>query len=723
MISFTKSVPTICVSLFLLLSNGSVLAQYQDNEPGESSQSQGRFYGKGHPKTTRDLPPGQLRKSLDNLQPYAKSKALRWLQEFSFPAADVESLRVTADGSIHYADSFLPTLAATDNAENLSTNPAMSATEVFQLHSKPGSSQVVYLDFDGHTMEGTAWNVNREPVLVALPFDPSQNDSPPTVANFTQDELNRIAEIWHRMSEDFAAFDIDVTTEEPDVFTPTTGRVLFTLDTDAYGASMPSRGAGGVAWVNPWGRSNYATYYSPALVYYKNLQGSATYNAEAGSHELGHNLGLSHDGTQSGSKYYAGHGNGLVDWAPIMGNSYSRNVTQWSAGDYPDANNTQDDLAIIAEELGYVADDHSDSADAATPIKVEANGDILVSSPEQDPNNLLTENKGVINDRSDVDWFYFDLPTEGAVNITATPAWHSFERNDYRGANLDIELTLYDSSLVFLDISDPNTNSKAAITASLPAGRYFIQVDGVGNFTNSDYSDYSSLGMYFLEGSVQAGEISNTAPSPAIMSWQAAPHATGNSTFSMTAVEAIDDSGVVEYNFSCVVGGNGCTSSGWQSSRTWSPDGLDANTYYSYKVTARNMFGLTNTASPTMGDTTDASTPPAENEPPSASASYSPAPAVISKGKTVEVSFDGSNSEDPDGNVVSWVWKDNDGSTVSTSKVFSRKLGEGTHDFTLTVTDNTGASSNTSLSVSVTKGGDAGGGGGKKCNPRKQVCS
>ena len=39
-------------------------------------------------------------------------------------------------------------------------------------------------------------------------------------------------------------------------------------------------------------------YYSPALVYYNNLGGGREdYVSEASSHEMGHNLGLSHDGT------------------------------------------------------------------------------------------------------------------------------------------------------------------------------------------------------------------------------------------------------------------------------------------------------------------------------------------------------------------------------------------------------------------------------------------
>jgi hypothetical protein len=230
--------------------------------------------------------------------------------------------------------------------------------------------------------------------------------------------------------------------------------------------------------------------------------------------------------------------------------------------------------------------------------------------------------------------------------------------------------------------------------------------------------------MYFIEGSVQVASAPDTTPpSPATMSWQSAPHATGENSFNMTATLATDDSGGVEYYFSCVAGGTGCTDSGWQASQTWSPGGLDADTYYAYKVTARDGSGIENVASSTMGDTTGTAPPPppppAENIAPVAVASTSPEPALITKGKTANVTLDGSGSSDQDGSIVSWVWKDARGATVSTSAAFTSKLKEGTYDFTLTVTDNDGATDSTTLSVSVAKAPNEGGGGGRKPKPPK----
>jgi hypothetical protein len=635
---------------------------------------------------------------------HARENAIKHLQNFSFPEEDLASLRVNAEGAIWYEDRFdgVTAGAAAPAASPVEINHLES--DIFSLHSSPGSGNVVYLDFDGHTIEPTSgWTITQ---LVALPFDPSGNDSPATEASFTQDELNRIFEIWHRISEDFASFDIDVTTEEPVDFTPTTGHVLFTDDTDAFGEPMPGQGNGGIAFTNAFGRDDYVSRYSPALVYYTNLSaadfGMPTLNAEAASHEFGHNLGLSHDGIAGGSSYYEGHGSGFVSWAPIMGRPFTSNVTQWSKGEYPDANNTQDDLAVIAGKLGWDGDDHGDSAALATPLLVEPDGSIQVSSPELDPDNVLPENKGIINDRVDVDWYYFDVTEAGALNITATPAWHSFTRNANRGANLDIELALFNSGLVLLTAGEPDDDTNAAVAISVTAGRHYLQVRGVGNTTYSDYSDYASMGMYFLEGNIPVGAIDETPPSPSVMSWETAPAATGTSTISMTAVLATDDSGTVEYYFSCVAGGQGCAASGWQTSRSHTASGLTPNTYYAYTVKARDAAGNQNDSSPPEGDTTDS--PPA-NQPPVATASYAPEPAVISRGKTLEVTLDGSASSDPDGTISAWSWKDADGAIVSESVSVTVKLREGDHDYTLEVTDDNGATSSTSLSITVTKQG------------------
>jgi hypothetical protein len=714
MMHSTRIWPRIWAFLLVSLIATGALAQ------GNSANAPGRQFGIGQPQSVADLPPGPLRSGLERLPKQARGKALGWLQRISFPAEDVANLRTDPHGAIYYEDTFVPATAIPSEAASAAGSPVVDPEKVFKLHSRPGSSNVVFLDFDGQVLEDNVWNYYLDPVLVALPFDPSNNDNPPTVANFTQDELSRIAEIWHRVAADFAAFDIDVTTEEPSEFTSTTGTILFTHDSDAEGRKMPSQNAGGVAYLDVFGWSNYGTYYSPALVYYTNLaswnQGDPTMVAEAASHEFGHHLGLSHDGLEGGSTYYQGHGSGLVDWAPIMGSAYGRNVTQWSQGEYSGANNLQDDLAIIAEDLTYLADDHGDTAAEATALVVDADGSIVASSPELDPDNVLSENKGVIGDRDDVDWFYVDVATSGTLEISATPSWHSFTRNDYRGENLDIAMSLLDADLKPIAEDEPDNNTDAMVTASVTPGRYYVEVQGVGNSTLSDYSDYSSAGMYFIEGQAPAGDppVDGTPPTPAQMAWQSAPQATGPSTISMTAITAADESGTVEYNFNCVAGGAGCVSSGWQSSPSYAATGLQADTYYAYNVTARDAAGNMNGSSATEGATTHPIEDPPENQPPSAVAVYTPDPALITKGKMVQVEFDGTGSTDPDGVIAAWSWHDASGSVVSTEAVFSANLRAGTYSYTLTVTDDAGASAATEVNLLVSRPDSDGGGKGKK---------
>ena len=720
MMRLNRFMPIAWVVLSLFVISQSAFAQ------GNSGDAKARHFGIGHPKNVQDLPDGKFRTKLEGLPPKAQGKALGWLKQFEFPVEDVASLRVNAQGEINYADTFLPDdVEAPDATAQTAESTPISLEQAFLLHTRPGASNVLYLDFDGHTFADTAWGSGE---FVGLPFDPSENDNPATVASFTQDELTRIHEIWHRIAEDYAPFNIDVTTEEPTTFTSTTGHLLFTHDTDANGRAMPNQGVGGTAFVNVFGNFYYLSKYSPALVYYTNLSSSSyglpNYNADAASHEFGHNLGLAHDGVSGGDDYYSGHGTGLVSWAPIMGVLYYKNVTQWSKGEYTNANNTlQDDLAMIAGKLGYISDDHGDSAGQATALVVEANGDILVSSPEMDPENLLPYNKGIIDDRNDIDWFYLDVDGSGTANLTATPAWHSFPRSEKRGANLDIELSIFDANLNPVDYAEPGDDTNASATFPVSAGRYFIQLDGVGNNTNSDYSDYASLGMYFLEGYVDATqpEPDSQPPSPATMSWQSDPAAGSESTIAMTSVEATDESGTVEYLFTCVAGDQACVDSGWQAGRSYTASGLHPETYYEFNVKARDNSGNQNAASPSVGDTTDSPPPPpAENIAPDAVSSYSPAPAVITKGKTASLTLDGSGSSDQDGTIVTYTWQDSSGTIVSENMTVAVKLKEGSHQYTLTVTDDNGATNSTNLSVSVTKGD---GGGGKQCNPKKKDCT
>ena len=202
-------------------------------------------------------------------------------------------------------------------------------------------------------ISGTAWNsLYAQDTWTAPAFS---TDADPTT--FSDAERTVVIDVWRRVAQDYAPFDVDVTTQDPgqDAITRSGStdalfgtRVLISPD-----ATQAQCGCGGRAYVDVVDRTTSHAYYQPAWVYPQALSNASKYIAEAASHEAGHNFGLSHDGTQTAS-YFGGSGG----WGPIMGSPYSQPVTQWNNGTYAGANNFQDDLAVIAGNgAPLVADD------------------------------------------------------------------------------------------------------------------------------------------------------------------------------------------------------------------------------------------------------------------------------------------------------------------------------------------------------------------------------
>jgi hypothetical protein len=88
-------------------------------------------------------------------------------------------------------------------------DPSSDWDTVFRLHSRPASSKKIYLDFNGHLTEGTAWNNARRPSIWTPPFSQDNDEY------FSPEELQAIVAMWRAVAEDYAIFDVDVTTEEP----------------------------------------------------------------------------------------------------------------------------------------------------------------------------------------------------------------------------------------------------------------------------------------------------------------------------------------------------------------------------------------------------------------------------------------------------------------------------------------------------------------------------
>lgn len=616
-----------------------------------------RQYGLGAPFQLTDLPPGQLRSALESLAPAAKSRAMERLHRFSFPHQDIDHLRVDTEGGIFYADPVEPDLAADSAAATAEAAPVLTFDpgKAFLLHSRPGSPRTVFLNFQGGVISGTAWSSTD---LQALPYDTDNNP-----ALFSDAERRVIADIWHRIAEDYAPFDIDVTTERPAAFGPTVGHVMITRDTDAYGVAMPSKGAGGVAYVNVWGTSSYATRYSPAFVYFNNLGTTSAHNiAEASSHEFGHNLGLSHDGTST-TAYYSGLGTGNVSWGPIMGVGYYTQVTQWSKGEYPDANNPQDDLAIIAGKLTYRPDDHGSTMAVATMLAVDSDGTVWSSTHENDPDTIYPHNKGVIGSSADVDVFAFDH-AGGAVSLTITPDWKAFTASK-RGANLDIEATLYDGLGNVVAVADPVSDTNASISATPGAGRYYLAIAGVGNAV-TPYSDYASLGHYFISGTVA------TSPLQADFTYT-------TSGLQASFTDTSTDSAATITSWSWTFGDGG-SSTDRNPSHTYNGNGT-----YTVSLTVTDNLGM-------IAATSRAITVTQPNIPPTAGFTFATA------GTTVTFT---DASSDSDGSITAWSWNFGDGSSSTSRNPSHTYAAGGTYPVVLTVTDDRGATQSVQQVISI----------------------
>ena len=68
---------------------------------------------------------------------------------------------------------------------------------------------------------------------------------------------------------------------------------------------------------------------------------------------------------------------------------------------------------------------------------------------------------------------------------------------------------------------------------------------------------------------------------------------------------------------------------------------------------------------------------------------------------TVVVLLDGSHSYDDDGEIVKHVWRDENNRVLGEVAQVRVKLARGNHTFTLTVTDNDGASTGDTVTVQV----------------------
>lgn len=519
----------------------------------------------------------------------AKAAALNGVDE-SVIAQQVSSgeLLVSRSGSIAELDQWGPAEAVETQIDALSAAiPGSPAAG-----SRPGAPFTVYLDFDGFEVAGTEWN--------ELP-----GSQPSYSLGASAIDQQRV---WASIAEDYAPFNVNVTTADPG----TEALVKSSADDANYGthlvitdtpvpdfasgsAGIAFRGSAGSSWAAPAFVFVGATNLGPGGV---ENPGTAIPEVVgmAGSHEVGHTLGLQHDGFGS-EEYYNPEG-GI--WGPVMGAPYHAPLVQWSNGDYNSATNTEDDFSVMTDRtpgnpdgtgggavdvlLGWTYPDGSwyestsvtycdtNSADIGNPqpgdyivlandagtcdpvgptitaqfdfrdratFAADDHGNDAASATALDNSNDTFETTGIIGQTGENDVFSF---TTAGGDVLAEVAIAEIS------PNLDAKLTLTDSNGTEITSAAPETvlngsslnGLDASIQGNLTAGTYYLTVTGVGQgdpasaslAAANGYSNYGSLGNYTISGTAPASDETPVVDAPAITSPVTGATVPGDVTFS-----------------------------------------------------------------------------------------------------------------------------------------------------------------------------------------------
>lgn len=342
------------------------------------------------------------------------------------------------------------------------------------LNSFPVAQAKIFLDFDGSTV--AHWE-NFSNIQT-----PAYNIDGDSSTNFSDAEVANMKAIWEVVSEDFAPFQINVTTVDPGNY-----GVNQALHVAIGGNASWYPGGSAIAGVALLNSFSVASTDRTVFCFSANLAHLLTdplYAKEIGgtiSHESGHGFGLQHQSLYVNGQLIDEYHPGADGWGPTMGAAYHMSVETWWNGPTPNgANSLQDDMAIISGAVngfGYRNDDVGNDAASAAALSVpdSANPFHYVAS-------------GNIERLSDIDAYSFSAGT-GQVNIQLSPF-----SSQLGAPNLASVIELRDASGALIATSvgaNPNRINSPTIVRNVAAGSYRVYVKSQGA--------YGRVGQYKLQ--------------------------------------------------------------------------------------------------------------------------------------------------------------------------------------------------------------------------------
>ncbi len=372
-----------------------------------------------------------------------------------------------------------------------------TSIDVPPLQSNPNAPVNFFLDFNGARATEDEIIQARADGLEQPFFIPAY-DTDGDRTTFSAQEQADIVEIYRRVAEDFAPFDVNVTTVDPFLYDARVG-LQVVIGGDGSWHGVPT--ATGFAAFDTFGNGlgdNMAIAFSELFLGDK--KETALETSAAISNALGIETHLEFDagGNPTGNRLP-----GFPAYGAIGGDSVNslRDIFQNVAGSSSVL--PIDPLAIItgnSNRIRFRPDDHGNNSATASLITLSTNDEVLT---------------GIIETNNDFDVFSFE--TKASPNATFTIKGLDLRFSDTGapvagvtnpGANLDPFIELLDENLVVLaaygefftsigQLQNDGTigSLSATITLPLASGRYFLRVGGQRSAT---LLEYGNIGTYSI---------------------------------------------------------------------------------------------------------------------------------------------------------------------------------------------------------------------------------